>query len=84
MTTGDAWRWLRQPARFVRWRPDRLADDCSLDQLERSWSVWRSAAGIRVRRGDTDVDAHGRAKLMESVPAERPNSRARVPRCIPS
>jgi ATP-dependent DNA ligase len=35
-TTLDAGRWLRQPAKFVRWRPDRLADDCDLGQLERS------------------------------------------------
>jgi ATP-dependent DNA ligase len=26
-------RWLRQAARFVRWRPDRSPDDCWLDQL---------------------------------------------------
>jgi hypothetical protein len=32
VTTGDALRWLRQPARFVRLRPDRLADDCGLEQ----------------------------------------------------
>jgi ATP-dependent DNA ligase len=35
-TTLDAERWLRQPAKFVRWRPDRVADDCGLDQLEQS------------------------------------------------
>ena len=34
-TTLDAGRWLRQPARFVRWRPDRVTDECGLDQLER-------------------------------------------------
>jgi ATP-dependent DNA ligase len=32
-TVLDAGRWLRQPARFVRWRPDRSPDDCWLDQL---------------------------------------------------
>jgi ATP-dependent DNA ligase len=29
----DAGRWARFPAVFVRWRTDRSADDCSLDQL---------------------------------------------------
>jgi hypothetical protein len=33
MTAGDAGRWLRTLARFVRWRPDRSSDDCWLDQL---------------------------------------------------
>jgi ATP-dependent DNA ligase len=32
-TTLDGNRWLRPPARFVRWRPDRSPDDCSLEQL---------------------------------------------------
>ena len=32
-TVLDAGRWLRHAARFVRWRPDRSADDCSLEQL---------------------------------------------------
>ena len=32
-TLLDGGRWLRQPARFVRWRPDRTPADCSLDQL---------------------------------------------------
>jgi hypothetical protein len=26
-------RWLRQPATFIRWRPDLRPEDCSLDQL---------------------------------------------------
>jgi ATP-dependent DNA ligase len=30
----DGGRWLRQPATFVRWRPDRLPSDCGLDQLK--------------------------------------------------
>ena len=29
----DGGRWLRQPATFVRWRPDRSPSDCGLDQL---------------------------------------------------
>jgi ATP-dependent DNA ligase len=29
----DAGRWARFPAVFVRWRPDRAADDCTLEQL---------------------------------------------------
>jgi ATP-dependent DNA ligase len=29
----DGGRWLRQPATFVRWRPDRSPEDCGLDQL---------------------------------------------------
>jgi ATP-dependent DNA ligase len=29
----DRGRWLRQPASFVRWRPDRWPGDCGLDQL---------------------------------------------------
>ena len=29
----DGGRWLRQPATFLRWRDDRLPDDCSLGQL---------------------------------------------------
>jgi ATP-dependent DNA ligase len=32
-TTIDAGRWLRQPATFIRWRPDLTPEDCSLDQL---------------------------------------------------
>src|SRR6266542_1022380 len=36
MTTGDAGRWLRQPAQFIRWRPDREPADCHLDQLGHS------------------------------------------------
>jgi ATP-dependent DNA ligase len=32
-TTLDGRRWLRQPARFVRWRPDRSVDGCGLEQL---------------------------------------------------
>jgi ATP-dependent DNA ligase len=32
-TTIDVGRWLRQPANFLRWRPDLRPDDCSLDQL---------------------------------------------------
>ena len=32
-TTLDSGRWLRQPARFVRWRPDRSPEDCWLEQL---------------------------------------------------
>jgi ATP-dependent DNA ligase len=33
-TTLDGGRWLRQPGRFLRWRPDRSPEECSLDQLE--------------------------------------------------
>jgi hypothetical protein len=33
MTTGDAGRWLRQPATFLGWRPDLRPEDYSLDQL---------------------------------------------------
>jgi hypothetical protein len=33
MTTGDGGRWLRQPGRFIRWRPDRSPEDCRLEQL---------------------------------------------------
>ncbi len=29
----DGGRWLRQPAAFLRWRPDRSPRDCGLDQL---------------------------------------------------
>jgi ATP-dependent DNA ligase len=29
----DNGRWLRQPATFMRWRPDRSPDDCQLEQL---------------------------------------------------
>ncbi|MBV9157699.1 MAG: hypothetical protein JO097_15655, partial [Acidobacteriaceae bacterium] len=29
----DAGRWLRQPATFLRWRPDLAPEDCGLDQL---------------------------------------------------
>jgi ATP-dependent DNA ligase len=32
-TLLDGARWLRMPARFIRWRPDRLPEDCWLDQL---------------------------------------------------
>jgi ATP-dependent DNA ligase len=32
-TLLDGARWLRMPARFIRWRPDRSPDDCWLDQL---------------------------------------------------
>jgi ATP-dependent DNA ligase len=32
-TTLDRGRWLRQPARFLRWRPDRSPEDCWLEQL---------------------------------------------------
>jgi ATP-dependent DNA ligase len=32
-TTLDAGRWLRQPEKFLRWRPDRSPDDCDLEQL---------------------------------------------------
>src|SRR5207248_9884118 len=32
-TTIDGRRWLRQPATFIRWRPDLRPEDCSLDQL---------------------------------------------------
>jgi len=31
-TTVDGGRWLRQPATFLRWRPDLEPDDCLLDQ----------------------------------------------------
>jgi ATP-dependent DNA ligase len=33
ITVIDGGRWLRQPATFVRWRPDRSPEDCGLDQL---------------------------------------------------
>jgi hypothetical protein len=33
MATGDGGRWLRQPATFLRWRPDLRPDDRLLDQL---------------------------------------------------
>jgi ATP-dependent DNA ligase len=33
--TIDNGRWLRQPATFLRWRPDRSPGDCHLDQLSR-------------------------------------------------
>ena len=29
----DNGRWLRQPATFLRWRPDRTPHDCYLEQL---------------------------------------------------
>ena len=32
-TLLDNGRWLRLPARFLRWRPDRSPEDCWLDQL---------------------------------------------------
>ena len=32
-TTLDNGRWLRQPGRFIRWRPDRSPEDCRLEQL---------------------------------------------------
>jgi hypothetical protein len=32
-TLDGGGRWLRQPARFLRWRPDRSPEDCSLEQL---------------------------------------------------
>lgn len=32
-TTIDDARWLRQPATFIRWRPDLGPEDCSLHQL---------------------------------------------------
>jgi len=32
-TTIDSGRWLRQPATFIRWRPDLALEDCSVDQL---------------------------------------------------
>ncbi len=35
-TTLDGARWLRQPARFLRWRPDRYPDDCWLEQVARA------------------------------------------------
>lgn len=30
----DRGRWLRQPATFLRWRPDRSPSDCGLEQLK--------------------------------------------------
>ena len=33
-TTIDRGRWLRTPARFLRWRPDKRPQDCRYDQLE--------------------------------------------------
>ena len=35
-TTLHSARWLRQPARFVRWRPDRSPEDCLLEQLNQA------------------------------------------------
>jgi ATP-dependent DNA ligase len=32
-STVDSKRWLRQPGRFLRWRPDRSPEDCWLEQL---------------------------------------------------
>jgi ATP-dependent DNA ligase len=32
-STVDEKRWLRQPGRFLRWRPDRSPEDCWLEQL---------------------------------------------------
>ena len=32
-STLDSNRWLRQPGRFLRWRPDRSPEDCWLEQL---------------------------------------------------
>jgi ATP-dependent DNA ligase len=32
-TLDGGGRWLRQPARFLRWRPDRFAEDCWIEQL---------------------------------------------------
>jgi ATP-dependent DNA ligase len=32
-TNLDRARWLRFPAAFLRWRPDRSPDDCGLEQL---------------------------------------------------
>ena len=32
----DRGTWLRQPARFVRWRPDRAPEDCWLEQLNQA------------------------------------------------
>jgi ATP-dependent DNA ligase len=34
-STLDSKRWLRQPGRFLRWRPDRSPEDCWLEQLAR-------------------------------------------------
>jgi hypothetical protein len=31
--TLDRGRWLRQPARFLWWRPDSSPEDCWLEQL---------------------------------------------------
>ena len=33
VTKLDLGRWARFPVAFVRWRPDRSVDDCTLDQL---------------------------------------------------
>jgi ATP-dependent DNA ligase len=33
VTNLDLGRWARFPVAFVRWRPDRSVDDCTLDQL---------------------------------------------------
>jgi hypothetical protein len=30
----DHGRWLRQPATFLRWRPDRSPNDCGIEQLQ--------------------------------------------------
>jgi ATP-dependent DNA ligase len=32
-STLDSKRWLRQPGRFVRWRPDRSPGECWVEQL---------------------------------------------------
>jgi ATP-dependent DNA ligase len=32
-STLDQNHWLRQPGRFLRWRPDRSPEDCWLEQL---------------------------------------------------
>jgi hypothetical protein len=42
-TTGDAGRWPRFPAVFLRWRPDRVNDDCGLS----GWACTAAgAAGV--------------------------------------
>ncbi len=52
MTTGDNGIWLRQPATFLRWRPDRSLGDCHDRQnrddptffMDTFVSAWTSAA----------------------------------------
>ena len=63
----DAGRWLRQRATFLRWRPDRLPDECCLEQLT-------------AMRPGSAPDQDDRAQQIERAqwepgPAEAPNRR---------